>query len=157
VLVALLFPCPPIIASERVVLSLNQAVKKINDLVTDKRCPPPPLPRRRRPAAQSSARANERGAQRAARDGGGGRFDPESAEGSDALSMEELQKGLRLGLKTKAFVRSPPSRQPCAARRGACVPLTPQLRMRLQVLLMMNLARVKTVKRGGAIVYGIVA
>ena len=41
-------------------------------------------------------------------DGGGGRFDPESAEGSDALSMEELQKGLRLGLKTKAFVRSPP-------------------------------------------------
>jgi hypothetical protein len=29
--------------------------------------------------------------------------------------------------------------------------------MRLQVLLLMNLARVKTVKRGGAIVYGIVA
>jgi hypothetical protein len=57
-------------------------------------------------------------------DGGGGRFDPESAEGSDALSMEELQKGLRLGLKTKAFVRSPPARQPGAARRPPPPPRT---------------------------------
>lgn len=71
---------------------LNRAVKKINDLMTDKR------------------------------------FDPDSSGSSDSLSMDEMQKQLKLGLKTKAFV-----------------------------LLLMNLTRVKTLKRGGAIVYGIVA